>query len=146
MNEIAEKEWEIVMLPYTKFFNFGESLAAKLDWTQPVTVTEKSDGSLMTIYWYEGKWHVASQGKPDASGKVTCLGVSVCLFFGFTIYFRQQAPRLTDEEYQKLPTYAEVFWKIWNDLGYKLPSEEDRHLCFMFELELEQSIVRLYSA
>jgi hypothetical protein len=55
--------WSVVMLPYTKFFNYGESLAAKLDWRQPVTVTEKSDGSLMTVYWYKGKWHVASQGK-----------------------------------------------------------------------------------
>lgn len=66
------------MLPYTKFFNYRESLADKLDWTQPVTVTEKSDGSLMTIYWYKDKWHVASQGKPDATGKLTTWSIVVC--------------------------------------------------------------------
>lgn len=46
--------WAPVVFPYTKFFNFGESLAAKLDWSKPVKVTEKSDGSIMTVYCYNG--------------------------------------------------------------------------------------------
>lgn len=46
--------WKIVVFPYEKFFNFNESFAAKLDWDESTIVTEKSDGSLMTLYYYDG--------------------------------------------------------------------------------------------
>jgi hypothetical protein len=49
---------------------------------------------------------------------------------------------MSNEQYAALSTYAEVFWKLWDELEYKIPDPEDRHMCFMFELELEKSIVR----
>jgi hypothetical protein len=49
-----KREWKIVVFPYEKFFNFNESFAAKLDWDEHTIVTEKSDGSLMTLYYYDG--------------------------------------------------------------------------------------------
>ncbi len=97
------KNWEIVSFPYKKFFNHGEKSAAKIDWTT-ARVYEKVDGSLMTLYWYDEKWHVASSGTPDAIGEI----------YG------------TDKNFKGL------FWKVWNDLGYVLPT--DTNLCYMFEL------------
>ncbi len=95
--------WNVVSFPYTKFFNHGEGHAAKIDWNSAV-IYEKVDGSLMTLYWYDGKWNVASSGTPDAGGEVN----------GFNLSF------------------ADLFWKTWNELGYVLPTDTD--VCYMFEL------------
>jgi len=95
--------WNIVSWPYNKFFNYGEGHAAKIDW-DTARVYEKLDGSLMTLYFYAGKWRVASSGLPDAAGEV--MGTTT--------------------------TFQELFWKTWDKLGYKLPDK--RHCCYMFEL------------
>ena len=95
--------WRIISYPYDKFFNYGEKCAADVDWTTSL-VYEKLDGSLMTLYYYDGKWMVSSSGMPDASGSVHDLGFS----------------------------FADLFWQIWNELGYQYPEETDK--CFMFEL------------
>lgn len=66
----ASNNWNIVAFPYEKFFNFGESGAATLDWNRPVWVAEKTDGTLCTLYYHESKWCVATSGIPDAGGKL----------------------------------------------------------------------------
>jgi len=56
---------DLVARPFSKFFNLSEFspeeqkrfLAAK-----PVSITEKVDGSLGIIYWYDGKWRVNTRG------------------------------------------------------------------------------------
>lgn len=95
--------WQIVSYPYDKFFNYGECHAPKLNWETAKTYT-KLDGSLMTLYFYQGKWHVQSSGMADATGEVS----------GFRFTFR------------------ELFWQVWQELNYSLPMETD--YCFMFEL------------
>ena len=61
----SENNWEVVAFPFEKFFNLGESHAAKIDWSQAVA-EEKVDGSIITLYHYAGKWHVSTSGVPDA--------------------------------------------------------------------------------
>lgn len=110
--------WKIVSYPYDKFFNYGEGDGVnfyheKIDWDS-ARVYEKLDGSLMTLYYYNGEWLVQSSSNPDASGRVN----------GFDFSF------------------AELFWRVWNELGYKLPDHEAglgltmtvRRCCYMFEL------------
>ena len=46
----------------------GESSADAIDWST-ARVMEKLDGSLATLYWYKGEWHVSSSGVPDASSE-----------------------------------------------------------------------------
>eukprot|EP01102_Stenamoeba_stenopodia_P018090 TRINITY_DN6593_c0_g1_i1.p1 TRINITY_DN6593_c0_g1~~TRINITY_DN6593_c0_g1_i1.p1 ORF type:complete len:375 (+),score=62.11 TRINITY_DN6593_c0_g1_i1:223-1347(+) len=104
--------WNIVSYPYDKFFNHGESNAATIDWASAV-VFEKVDGSLITLYYYEGQWNVATSGTPDAAGPIRS-------FHGHNTGDRQTT------------TFAEDFWRIWNSLGYRLPEETDK--CFMFEM------------
>lgn len=95
--------WSVVSYPYDKFFNYGEGHVPKLDWNT-ATVFEKLDGSLMTLYYYQQKWQVQSNGIADASGNVGD--------YGFT--------------------FAWLFWRVWKESGYQLPS--DINHCFMFEL------------
>lgn len=96
-------DWRIISWSYDKFFNYGEGHAAEIDWNT-ARVYEKLDGSLMTVYFYDNNWHVASSGLPDASGEV--MGTNT--------------------------TFAELFWKTWRDLGYQLPTDTSK--CFSFEL------------
>ncbi|HLO48593.1 MAG TPA: T4 RnlA family RNA ligase [Kamptonema sp.] len=99
----SSQNWQIVSYPYDKFFNYGEIHAALIDWSS-AKVYEKLDGSLTVLYFYDGEWRVQTSGTPDASGEVNG--------FGFT--------------------FAELFWKVWHELGYKLPQETKE--CFIFEL------------
>ena len=107
----SSKGWEVVSYPYDKFFNYGEGHASEIDW-QYAQAYEKLDGSLMTIYFYDGKWRVQSSGTSDGSGEVN----------GF--YF----------------TFADLFWQTWEHLGYQLPKADNDSLishtdyCFIFEL------------
>jgi hypothetical protein len=96
-------DWAVVSYPFDKFFNYGELNAAVIDW-HTATVFEKLDGSLMTLYWFAGQWRVASSGTPDASGPAHESGI----------------------------TFAELFWRTWEAMGYRLP--EDQNSCYMFEL------------
>jgi len=96
-------DWRIVCLRFSKFFNYGEGYAAPTDWNT-ARVQEKVDGSLMTMYHYDNKWHVATSGMPDASGEVN----------GFPF------------------TFADLFWKTFNEMGLTLPKHTD--ICPSFEL------------
>ena len=98
-------DWAVVSYPYDKFFNYGEANAAAIDWDS-ARVQDKLDGSLMTLYFYDGQWQVQSSGTPDASGEVS----------GYKM------------------TFANLFWDTWKQLGYDLPLGHEDY-CFMFELE-----------
>lgn len=59
---ILEKDtWKVVRIAFDKFFNLGEKFAAKLDWSN-VSASMKMDGTLVSLYWYNNKWNVATNG------------------------------------------------------------------------------------
>lgn len=66
---ILEKgTWKIVRHAFDKFFNYGEAYAADLDWNSNyLNVTEKMDGSLISLYWYNNKWNIATNGNISAA-------------------------------------------------------------------------------
>lgn len=84
--------WKVICLPFTKFFNYHEGQADKINW-KTATKYEKIDGSLMTMYHYDHKWHVASSGLPDASGQIK------------------------DQDF----TMKDLFWKTWDELKFDKP-------------------------
>ncbi|KAL6052710.1 RNA ligase, T4 RnlA [Balamuthia mandrillaris] len=104
--------WRVVCYPFYKFFNYGESQAAAIDWSAPIRVQEKVDGSLFTLYFHAGRWHVASSSVPDARGAV----------------FRDHGSRGERKAFRTL------FWEIWEGSGYRLPEGRDEECCYMFEL------------
>ena len=52
----------IISRPFPKFFNLGEKEAEPIDWTEPVEITEKLDGSLIILSFYKGEMIVNSRG------------------------------------------------------------------------------------
>lgn len=69
-----------VCVPYFKFFNWGESNAAKLDWSS-IKVVEKIDGSLIKI-WYDNKqWHISTNNLIDAfKADIISMGTKIGTF------------------------------------------------------------------
>jgi hypothetical protein len=98
-------DWRVVSHPFDKFFNAAEGHVAPVDWTT-ARVFEKLDGSLMSLYFYEGAWQVASSGRPDASGRLGSRGT----------------------------TMAQGFWDIWHDSDLQLPPDSFAGWWFGFEL------------
>lgn len=96
-------DFRVVNYTFSKFFNHSEGHAAKIDWSS-ARIYAKLDGSLCQLYYYNGEWRVATSGTPDAGGNVG------------------------DFEF----TFAELFWKVWGELGYQLPT--DTNISFSFEL------------
>lgn len=80
--------WEIVSRSFDKFFNFGEIHCAPIDYAS-ATFFKKEDGSMISLYFYDNKWNVATTGSPDAGGN---MGVTE-------------------------KTFAEMFWKVFEEVG-----------------------------
>lgn len=102
-----DNNWSVVARPFDRFFNLGESCAAKVDWDSS-RIQEKVDGSLCIVYYYDGNWQVATKGTPDASGNVN----------GYSF------------------TFAELFWKVANDqnITWRLNREGNKEFTYLFEL------------
>lgn len=98
-------DWRVVARPFDKFFNYGEALAATIDWAN-AKVLEKLDGTLCILYYYDEGWHVATTGSVDASGKVGDSKI----------------------------TFKELFWQTFMDLKLTVPATICRNYTFMFEL------------
>ena len=56
---------EIVSFPFTKFFNFGETNAAEIDW-KSASILQKVDGSLIKVVKIDGQLLVSTNGTIDA--------------------------------------------------------------------------------
>jgi hypothetical protein len=100
----SDNDWGVVSMPYKKFFRHDEALAPAINWKVAKT-WEKLDGTLMTMYRYDGDWHVSTPGVPDA-------GV-----------------RAPDSHL----TFAELFWRTAEKQKMNLGGL-DTNYCFMFEL------------
>ena len=105
-------DWRVICMRFTKFFNYGEGHAACIDW-KTARVQEKVDGSLMTIYFYDNKWHVATSGTPDASGQMG--------EWSFT--------------------FADLFWKTFNEMGLPLPENTDLNPSFELTSQCNRVVV-----
>lgn len=57
--------FKVVRMAFKKFFNIGERFADKLDWNSAVA-SEKIDGSIMTLWYSRGEWHLSTNGTIDA--------------------------------------------------------------------------------
>jgi len=103
-----EDNWSHVCRPFDRFFNWGEGVeqgAPAPDIGNSV-VFKKEDGSLLNMWFYRDEWHVSTKGSPDAGGLVG------------------------DNPF----TFAELFWRVWNDKGLFVPDIIDQGRTFCFEL------------
>lgn len=66
---ICPGDTTILAFPMKRFFNYGQSSAANIDWSDPkLTVLEKLDGTLCIVYYdkFIDKWCVATRSVPEA--------------------------------------------------------------------------------
>lgn len=113
----AANNWDVVCYTMRKFYNWGEGHADKIDLNSAVAY-EKLDGSLLQLYFYNNEWLVSSSGIPDASGEISSLIPGV--------------------------TFADMFWKVWRELGYLAP--KDTRKCYGFEMMTQYNrIVCVYN-
>jgi hypothetical protein len=54
-----------VCVPFFKFGNYGEGYSDDIDWNT-ARVLEKIDGSLIKVFYYNGKWRVSTNGTINA--------------------------------------------------------------------------------
>tara|TARA_B100000745_G_scaffold192726_1_gene126748 strand:+ start:16278 stop:17282 length:1005 start_codon:yes stop_codon:yes gene_type:complete len=98
-----------VCRPLPRFFNYGESGAADIDWST-ASLFEKMDGSLMYLWHYKGQWYVSTKGSMLAQG-----------------YMRPISKTATASL-----TFAQLFWQVFEENGWSLP--EDTTKTYGFEL------------
>ena len=61
----SQDNFKVVRMAFYKFFNLGECHAAIIDWNSAVA-TSKEDGSLVSVWFARGQWHISSNGTIDA--------------------------------------------------------------------------------
>lgn len=66
------QQYKIASMRFTKFFNYGQKEAAKLEF--PCEASEKIDGSLIGVWYDETGWHVSTSGNVDASDAPVNIG------------------------------------------------------------------------
>jgi hypothetical protein len=108
----ANKNWEVVSMPYMKFFEYNDKNYNdndfKYDEGEEVKVYEKIDGTLAVLYFYDNSWQVASSYFPDGKD-------AMC--------YKSPEHKVIFNKY---------FWDIFNKKGYKIPIESDMN--FFFEM------------
>ena len=97
-------EWIYVCRPFTRFYNYGEECAAKIDW-KSARVLEKVDGSLIKI-WYHNGWHVSTSGTIDAE-KSECGDFN---YFELFLKASNLTKELWDYSYTNCVTFHEWSW------------------------------------
>lgn len=63
--DLTKPNYPIVRMAFEKFFNLGEKFAAEVDWDTAVS-GEKLDGSLISVWYNDGKWHISTNSTIDA--------------------------------------------------------------------------------
>jgi len=59
----------VVSRKFNRFFNYGEALEYYQDFDlSHAVISEKADGSLIGVYWHNGKWHISTRGMAFAEG------------------------------------------------------------------------------
>lgn len=61
----SQDNFRVVRYAFKKFFNVDEPFAAHINWNSAVA-TEKIDGSIMSVWYARGKWHLSTNGTIDA--------------------------------------------------------------------------------
>lgn len=93
----ARDDFKVVRYAFKKFFNLDEGYADSIDWDTAVA-SEKIDGSIMSVWYARGEWHLSTNGKIDAF-KAELNGVGPYKTFGDL--FESVLPLSTFENFNK---------------------------------------------
>lgn len=100
---LHEKTFKPVCVPFYKFGNYGENYVPEIDWSS-ARVQEKIDGSIIKVWYDDGKWRVSTSGNIDAYKAEltrTDLFEDGCTFGNFGELF-DAARKISGLDYDKL--------------------------------------------
>jgi len=115
---IVDKSGKVICRSFTRFFNLGECehLQEDIDISKCFAV-EKVDGSFIRIYWYDGKWEIATRGTAFGESQV----------FDYQLTFRElvfKALRISSE--QGFQDFCEVRFDKTITYMFEVTSVENR--------------------
>ena len=67
---ILDQEGNVIAKGFNKFFNMEEHQPEEIP-NEPFEVFEKLDGSLGILFWYQGKWILATKGSFTSDQSIT---------------------------------------------------------------------------
>lgn len=103
---IDKNTFEIISLPFTRFNDYNPTTFKNTSFdVENFKTYDKIDGSLMSVFYYDGQWNVSSKSTVDAQGLITEVNM----------------------------TYSDYFWKIWKESNYEFPI--DRNITYIFEFK-----------
>ena len=113
--------FRVVRMAFKKFFNVGEPHAAAIDWDHAYA-TEKIDGSLMSLWYARGEWHLSTNGTIDAY-KATLGDGSVIKTFGelFDIAYKNITDMDNYNLFNKKKCYTFELVSPWNRIVINYP-------------------------
>ena len=125
---LEEGTWKVVKAAFWKFFNLWEEHAAQIDWAS-AQVTEKMDGTCVSLYYYNGDWRIGTNSNIDAHDSSLNIG-------GYKTYYDLCAAALRK--------YKVDFDKLNKNYTYtfELCSPYSRIVCKFNEIELYLILVR----
>ena len=143
----SRTKWTVVAAPFLKMFSNTSTLVnlTSIEWSKPgaFSVEEHLDGVMAMLYYYGGKWNVASGRTPDGSellGWVCPIrqeNWDTLVEEGFNFNPVHEANMLVELSPGKPnPTFAEHFWPIFTDSGQSLASLNPS-VRYIFELQTD---------
>lgn len=102
-----DNNWNIISMSFRRFFNYTEAGTELYDFTN-ARVATKYDGSLISVYYYNGDWYCATSGTIDADTPINDLNITFKELFWNTV---QLNSGMTIEEfkYNLVPGYTYIF-------------------------------------
>lgn len=87
---IDTETYKVVRMAFEKFFNIDEPFAATIDWST-AKASEKIDGSIMSVWYADGEWHVSTNSVIDARNARVCYNIRIASNITFYDVFMKAA-------------------------------------------------------
>ena len=98
--------FKLISYPFYRFSDYDERSDKVLD-LESLKFYEKLDGSIISLYYYNGEWNISTKTIPDADGRIHIKDV----------------------------IFRDFFFEVFNKLGYKLPNDINNVYVFEFMFE-----------
>lgn len=118
-------DYKVVCKSFTRFNDYNPKSKSEFDFSN-FTRSEKVDGSLINMWWYDNKWNISTKSEISNNNVLKDIGLSI----------------------------NDYFWKVWNDLVYEMPLNTGITYIFEFKYpskhqfitECSEPIIKLIGA
>lgn len=117
---------QIVCRAFDKFFNYGESQAAKL--YGKIRAEEKIDGSIMKMWFDKDKWNVSTNGMIDAADANLMMPFNDIKTYKDLFNYAKDGTNISDSAFDKAYTYI---FELISPLNRIVVPYKETELCFL---------------